>query len=159
MPLFSGFVSKSLIKYAFKDHLFHMFIYTLINIGTVTSFLKFSTILFGPKLDMIIIFRDSKRIIAMTILASLSITMGIFYMPIIESIFGFKASQVQLLDLRAWLDYIIYVVIGFAFYRYIIKNDGKVLQRIRTFSMSFEDANYALILFMSVFITIMFFII
>lgn len=159
MPLFSGFVSKSLIKYAFKDHLFYMAIFTLINIGTVTSFLKFSRILFGPKLDIMFIFRDSKRILAMTILAILSITMGIFYMPIIANIFGFEASQVQLFEGRAWLDYFIYILIGIGFYRFVIKKDGTLLKRIRGISVSFEDANYALIIYMSAFIIIMFFII
>ena len=159
MPFFSGYVSKSLIKYAFKDNTFHMILYTLINIGTVTSFLKFSRILFGPKLDVMFIFRDSKRVIAMALLAIVSIAIGIFYLPIITQVFGFEATQVNLFDIRSWLDYILYVSIGLVLYRFVIKKDFKFLQKIRNFSMSFEDANYALILFMSVFISVMFFMI
>jgi multicomponent Na+:H+ antiporter subunit D len=136
-----------------------MILYTLINIGTVTSFLKFSRILFGPKLDVMFIFRDSKRVIAKALLAIASIAIGIFHLPIITQVFGFEATQVNLFDIRSWLDYILYVSIGLVLYRFVIKKDFKFLQKIRNFSMSFEDANYALILFMSVFISVMFFMI
>lgn len=159
MPLFNGFVSKSLIKYAFKDNTFHMFLYTLLNIGTVTSFLKFSRVLFGPKLDFVMIFRDSKRMISMLILASTILLFGILYTPIIQLIFHFDAKQVMPFALSSWMDYALYVLIGIPLYRFVIKKDYRLLRKIRQFSMSFEDANYALILFISVFITMMFFMI
>lgn len=159
MPFFSGFVSKSMIKYAFKDNLIYMGMYTLINIGTTASFIKFSSILFGPKLDVIFFFRDSKRTISMMILASLSIVIGIFFNPIIDIIFGLNITSQVSFQLSAWLDYGMYLGIGFVLYRYIIKKDFKIIQKIRQFSMSFEDANFALIVYISLFIVVMYLII
>ena len=64
-PLLNGFVSKSLVKYDFKYDTVKMVIFTLINIGTITSFIKFSTILFGPK-QAIIVERNIKHFIVST---------------------------------------------------------------------------------------------
>ncbi len=159
MPLLNGFVSKTLIKYAFKDHMMHMAIFTLINIGTVTSFVKFSSILFGPKLSVFKPLKDIKRYIAMSLLAVSSIVFGIMYEPIIEIMFGFEATQVTLFNVTYWFDYILYVFIGVIIYRFIIKKDVTWIQKIRGFSLSFEDANYALILYISVMIGVLFFMI
>ena len=158
MPFFSGFVSKSMIKYAFKDHMFKMVLYTLINIGTTASFIKFSTILFGPKIRVTQLFRDSKRVIAMIILAALSINIGIFYQDIVSLIFNIDVSNKVSIQLDAWIDYGIYVCVGLLLYHLVIKKDFKFLQRIRAYTMSFEDANFALIVYLSVFVTIMFFL-
>ena len=108
---------------------------------------------------MVYIAAMSMSLSAMALLAIASIAIGIFYLPIITQVFGFEATQVNLFDIRSWLDYILYVSIGLVLYRFVIKKDFKFLQKIRNFSMSFEDANYALILFMSVFISVMFFMI
>lgn len=158
MPFFSGFVSKSMIKYAFKDQMFKMVLYTLINIGTTASFIKFSTILFGPKIQVTQLFRDSKRVMAMIILAGLSISIGIFYQDIVSLIFEIDVSNKVSIQLDAWIDYGIYVCVGLLLYHLVIKKDFKFLQRIRAFTMSFEDANFALIVYLSVFVTMMFFL-
>ncbi|MGB1097062.1 MAG: hypothetical protein ACPG2Y_00515, partial [Acholeplasmataceae bacterium] len=71
----------------------------------------------------------------------------------------FDAKQVMPFALSSWTDYALYVLIGIPLYRFVIKKDDRLLQKIRQFSMSFEDANYALILFISVFISVMFFMI
>jgi multicomponent Na+:H+ antiporter subunit D len=157
MPLFSGFVSKSMIKYAFKDNALNMFMYTLINIGTTASFIKFSRILFGPKYKVTYFFRDSKRVFAMMILAVLSIGIGLFFTPIVETMFDLNIRSVVSFSLDSWLDYAMYVIIGYVSYRFFIKKDGRIIQKIRQYSMSFEDANFAFIVFLSVFISIMFF--
>ena len=159
MPFFSGFVSKSMIKYAFKENMFQMFLYTLINIGTTASFIKFSSILFGPKVKVIQLFRDSKRVIAMMMLALLSIGIGVFYQELVSFVFGVDVLGKVSFGLDAWLDYGLYVLIGLLLYRFVIKKDFKFLQNIRAFSMSFEDANFALIVYLSIFVSLMFFFI
>lgn len=159
MPFFSGFVSKSMIKYAFKENMFQMFLYTLINIGTTASFIKFSSILFGPKVKVIQLFRDSKRLIAMMILALLSLGIGLFYQELVSVVFGVDVLGKVSFGLDSWLDYGLYVLVGLLLYRFIIKKDFKFLQNIRAFSMSFEDANFALIVYLSIFVSLMFFFI
>lgn len=159
MPFFSGYASKSMIKYAFKDNMLHMFIYTLINIGTTASFIKFSSILFGPKVKISQFFRDSKRVISMMILASLSIGIGLFYEEVVSIVFGINIQDKLSIGLESWFDYLMYVSIGFVLYQFVVKKDYKFLQKIRAFSMSFEDANFALIVYLSVFVSVMFFFI
>jgi multicomponent Na+:H+ antiporter subunit D len=159
MPFFSGYVSKSLIKYAFKENVLHMTLFNLINLGTVTSFLKFSRILFGKKIDSKELVKDKKRYISMSLLAISSVIVGILYLPLIINLFGFEAYYINLFDFSSWLNYLLYIFIGFLFYRYVIRKDFKFLQAIRNFSMSFEDANYALILYISIFVSVMFFLI
>ena len=85
-PLFNGFVSKTLVKYDFKNDLFKMALFTIINIGTVTSFIKFSQILYGPKVD-VIKRKDFTQILGMTILGFGCIAIGIFYIPFGQLVF------------------------------------------------------------------------
>lgn len=159
MPFFNGYVSKSLIKYAFKDNVLQMMLYTLINIGTVASFVKFSSILFGEKQKVNIAFKDSKRYIAMILLALVSICTGIFYEQIITVLFGFNPTSVSLFNVVSYIDYALYIGLGIFIYRFVIKKDFKWIQSLRGFSMSFEDANYALILYISAMIFLMYIVI
>ncbi|MDO9628726.1 MAG: proton-conducting transporter membrane subunit [Acholeplasmataceae bacterium] len=146
-PLFNGFVSKTLVKYDFKGDLFKMALFTLINIGTITSFIKFSQILYGPKVA-IVKRKDITQLLSMSILGILCIAIGIFYVPIGFLVFGRDLSYVKILDVRQWIDYITYVMIGMVFYRYIVKRDFKPLQMIREWTVTFENANYVFILYM-----------
>jgi multicomponent Na+:H+ antiporter subunit D len=156
-PFFNGFVSKTLVKYDFKYDQFKMFLFTLINIGTVTSFLKFSTILFGPRKQSFI-FTDRKQQFAMTLIAILCVTIGIFYIPLGSFLLGKDLSYVNVFDIRNWIDYAIYVMAGLMLYRYVIVKDYKPLAKIRHLSISFENANYLFILYMVMIAMFMFMI-
>lgn len=157
-PLFNGYISKSLIKYDFKYDTFKMILFTIINIGTVTSFIKFSRILFGPKQKTLIKKPDLLANLSMILLAISCIGLGIFYKPFLNLIWQIDASYVKLFDLRQWLDYAIYVAFGYLIYRYIIKKDYKPLSSIRHFQLSFEDANYMFIIYMSIFFGLLFYV-
>jgi multicomponent Na+:H+ antiporter subunit D len=157
-PFFNGYVSKSLIKYDFKYDTIKMILFTIINIGTVTSFIKFSRILFGPKQNILIKKSDILANLSMVILAISCLGLGIFYKPFLELIWQTDASYVKLFDLRQWLDYALYLALGYLIYRYIIKKDFKPLKSIRHFQLSFEDANYMLILYISIFFGLMFYL-
>lgn len=139
-PLFNGFVSKSLIKYAFKTDVLKMVLFTIINIGTVTSFIKFSTILFGPK-HVIRRSRHFKQHLGMSILAALCLAMGIFYLPL-GNLYGMDLSYVHLWELMSFVDYLIYAGIAYLFYHFIIHKDFVFIQKIRGFQMTFENANF-----------------
>jgi len=148
-PLFNGFVSKTLIKYDFKNDPFKMIIFTLINIGTVTSFIKFSQILFGHKVQ-IEKNKDTLQIVSMSIIGILCVVIGLFYIPIGSFIFGTDLSYVTFKDPRQWIDYIIYVMVGLLLYRHVIMRDYVPLQIIRESRLTFEHANYVFILYMVV---------
>ena len=155
-PLLNGFVSKTLVKYDFKGDFFKMALFTIINIGTVTSFIKFSQILYGPKVD-VIKRKDFTQILGMTILGFGCIAIGIFYIPFGQLVFAKDLSYVNLFDIRQWIDYITYIMIGMMFYRYIVKRDFKPLQLIREWTITFENANYVFILYMAFLSFFMFF--
>ena len=146
-PLFNGFVSKNLVKYDFKYDMFKMALFTIINIGTVTSFIKFSQILFGQKTQSVIV-TDRKQQSAMAILAILCVVTGLFYKPLFLFFFNLDLSYVKLFDLQQWLDYFLYVGIGLLLYHFVIKKDFKPFKAIRNLSISFENANYMFILYM-----------
>ena len=146
-PLFNGFVSKNLIKYDFKYDTFKMALFMIINIGTVTSFIKFSQILFGQRTQSVIV-TDRKQQSAMAILAILCVAIGLFYKPLFMFLFNLDLSYVKLFDFMQWLDYLLYVGIGLMLYHFVIKKDYKPFKAIRNLSISFENANYMFILYM-----------
>lgn len=145
-PFFNGFVSKSLVKYSFKYDMVKMILFTLINIGTVTSFIKFSTILFGPK-QQVKTPRNMKQHLGMTVIAVMCLVIGIFYLGLGQSIYQIDLSYVHLYDVMSYVDYAIYVIVGYLFYHHIIKKDYKIIQHMRAFSITFENANFLYVIF------------
>jgi multicomponent Na+:H+ antiporter subunit D len=156
-PFFNGYVSKTLVKYSFKEEPFKMFLFTLINIGTVTSFLKFSQILFGDKVK-VDKRKDTKQFISIITIGIICILIGIFYKELSLAIFNIDLSYVKIFDFRAWLDYLLYIVIGYVLYRYYISKDYKPIKVIREYQVSFESANYLFIFYIAVLSLMMYYI-
>lgn len=148
-PMFNGYVSKSLIKYATKGDTLKTILFYLINLGTVTSFIKFSQVLFGPKKD-IHPERNIKQHIALGLLAIACLGVGIFYLPIANTLYGLDISNVEWLKLGNFIEYFIFLAVGFVFYKYVIAKDYVVIRKIREFKMSFESANYLFVVYLLV---------
>ena len=155
-PLFNGFVSKSLVKYDFKYDQVKMFIFSLINLGTVTSFIKFSQILFGPKKHME---KESnlRQHIAMSILGISCLLIGILYIPLGSSLLGESLHYVDLGYWRNWFEYILYVGLGLLFYKFVISKDYYPTRKLREVSITFENANYLFIIYLLVLSAFLFF--
>ena len=154
-PMFNGFVSKSLIKYHdFDGNMLKMIIFMLINLGTVTSFIKFSQILFGPK-TVKVKDKNIRQHISMTIIALGCLLIGLFYLPIGE-ILNLDFSYAKLWDLFKFLEYFIYVGVGYLFYRFVIAKDFWINRKLREVSVTFENANYLFIVYMLVLSLFMF---
>ncbi len=145
-PFFNGFVSKTMIKYAFKEDPVKMVLFTLINLGTITSFIKFSMILFGPK-QMIAKTRNTMQMLGMTILGALCLAIGLFYLPLADYLYHIDLSYVSVTDFMNVFEYLVYFMIGYLFYRFVIKKDYVVIKRLRAFNITFENANYLFILY------------
>ncbi|MBE0700628.1 MAG: hypothetical protein IH571_02970 [Acholeplasmataceae bacterium] len=146
-PMFNGFVSKSMVKYAFKDDAFKMVLFTLINLGTITSFIKFSTILFGSKKN-IEIKRNIKQHLGMSLLAILCLVIGVFYVFLGQSLYNLNLTYVAWLNLRNILEYLLFVGVGFLFYRYVVAKDVFPFKQLRGVSITFENANFLFIMYM-----------
>lgn len=156
-PFFNGYVSKTLVKYSFKEEPFKMFLFTLINLGTATSFIKFSQILFGPKVKLEKR-KDVKQYISVITIGISCLAIGIFYKELGLFIFNLDLSYVKLFDLRAWLDYVVYLLIGYLFYKYYISKDYKPVRAIRSYQATFETANYLFIFYIALLSFILFYI-
>jgi multicomponent Na+:H+ antiporter subunit D len=142
-PLFNGFVSKSMMKYAFQDDVVKMFLFNLINLGTIISFSKVAMILFGQPLRPVLVKRASvSQHIPMTMLALSSITMGIFYAPLMEAIYQFTPYEIHLEDYTLYLEYIFWVSLGFNLFYFVVRKDGKPFQKLRDLTMTFPTANF-----------------
>jgi multicomponent Na+:H+ antiporter subunit D len=146
-PLLNGYVSKSMMKYAFKDDMVIMFLYNLINLGTIISFSKVAMMLFG-KTDNVIKKVSVTQHIPMTILALTSITIGLFYQPIITFIYEWVPYAIHLEDPTIYLEYIFWVSLGFNLYYFVIKRDYRPLAKIRELTMTFPTANFLLLVFL-----------
>jgi multicomponent Na+:H+ antiporter subunit D len=154
-PFFNGFVSKSLIKYDFKYDMFKMVLFTIINLGTVTSFIKFSTILFGPKV-LVQKRHDVKQFASMIIIGLSCLLIGLLYIPFGNIVFNQDLSYVKLFYLSNFIEYFSFLMAGLFIYRYIVKKDYKPLKKIREFTITFENANYLFILYMAIISLFMF---
>jgi multicomponent Na+:H+ antiporter subunit D len=148
-PWFNGYVSKTMIKYAFADDEFKMFLFQLINLGTIISFSKLAMMLFGKPSQVVKVKRASiSQHIPMTILAISSLILGIFYQPILESIYDFSAYAIHLEDLGIYVEYAFWVSLGFNLYYFVIKKDYRPLAKLRDLTMTFPTANFLLLFFL-----------
>jgi multicomponent Na+:H+ antiporter subunit D len=151
-PMFNGYVSKSIIKYGLKGNLFAEYSLKLINLGTIISFIKMSQIFFkdseyskeikAAKKEKIISVK-----ISLAIPAFLCVIMGIFFTPIVWSIFNVDVSFVHPMNLTSIVEYLIYVFVGFILYKLIIEKDYKFIKVLRHTNISFSTSNYLLILY------------
>jgi multicomponent Na+:H+ antiporter subunit D len=148
-PWFNGFISKTMIKYAFKDDQLLMFFFNLINLGTIISFSKVAMILFGKPIQPVLVKRASiSQHIPMTILALSSLAIGLFYQPLMEFIYDFSPYVVDLEIGSIYLDYLFWVSLGFNLYYFLIRKDFKPFVFIRELKMSFPTANFLLLSFL-----------
>jgi multicomponent Na+:H+ antiporter subunit D len=148
-PMFNGFVSKSIVKYGFKDETLKTILFWIINLGTTTSFIKFSQILFGPKKDLKME-RNIKQNASIILLAAACLAVGIVYIPLTEWFAGLDISNVKWLSFNSFLDYGIFLASGFIFYKLLIEKDYIVTRKIRELKITFENANYLFVLYLAV---------
>jgi multicomponent Na+:H+ antiporter subunit D len=146
-PLFNGFVSKSLIKYAFKEDGFKMIFFHLINIFTLISFTKLLWMLPGKKIKTN--HTSHFQSLAMNVLAILVVFMGIAYPFIGQSFFDNPWSNVQLTEGQVWIDFLIYAMWGLISYLFIVKPDFSFFQWLRSRQPKFNTAIFLLLILIS----------
>lgn len=153
-PLFNGFVSKSMVKYAVKGDFIKEALFFLINLGTVTSFIKFATVLFGPKQDLVKQ-KNPLQDISMVLLAIGCLGIGLFYKELGSWIYGLSVT-VKLWEWVNLFDYAVFLVIGLVFYHFVVKKDYKPFQYLRRFKLTFESANYMFVAYLVVVLLVVF---
>ena len=158
-PLLNGFVSKTMIKYAFKDDLIMTGLFNLINLGTIISFSKVAMMLFGKPLQPVVLVKRASvtQHIPMTVLALLAIGLGIAYQPLFQTMYQWQSYNVHLEDIGVYLDYLVWLSIGFNIYYFVIRKDGLVFQKLRDFNFTFPTANALLVAMLVTFLTFVLF--
>lgn len=144
-PFFNGFISKSMIKYAFKQDLLKMIVFTVVNLGTMISFAKFSQILFGPKQNLVVE-RQTKQHLAMSLLAIASIAIGTAFYPIFKSLFALTWGGTLYLDVMIYVEYFGYLALAYLIYFFIVKRDYLPFRLLRKSPISFLTANSLFVL-------------
>ena len=150
-PFFNGFISKSIIKYGFKESVYKGYMFYILNLGTSVSFVKLSQIFFGKS--------DGKKYnsygenIAMLLLGVGCISLGIFFIPMGRALFYIDLTFIKLSTPSIWVNYFITLVIAYFIYRLFISKELPIIKRVRHLNISFGTANSLLVLF--VFLMIM----
>jgi multicomponent Na+:H+ antiporter subunit D len=115
-----------------------------------------SQIFFGPK-TMTIRVKPYTESLTLMLLAFSCIILGNFYIPISNGFFGIDVSKFTI-NLESLYDYIAALTIGLSFYKLVIEKDGKVVQAIRNYKVSFEAANYLFMVYIATLIVYFIFI-
>jgi len=142
-PLSNGSISKYLIAYGSSDLLGDIML-TLINLGTIVSFIKLSTIFFGNTKQKAKI--PPSRTIVCLFLGATCLVLGIFGAPIIEFLFGVQVKIDTTGYIQKSLVFAASVVGAWLIYRFAVR-DRSFWKRIRTLDLGFNKIAMSVVLF------------
>ncbi|MCL2718752.1 MAG: proton-conducting membrane transporter [Lachnospiraceae bacterium] len=134
-PLFNGSISKYFIVSGAGGFVSVMIF--LINLGTIISFIKYSTMLFGKSEDCGRVKIDGFRQVAVMILGIICFTGGIFGEQFIHFLFNIDVG----VDAAGYFEKIFLfaasVIAGYVIFRYYVRN-SLLLKKISGFHLSFR---------------------
>ncbi|MEN3187135.1 MAG: proton-conducting transporter membrane subunit [Atribacterota bacterium] len=147
-PFFSGSMSKYWIAYGAKDALTTLAFFVA-NLGTITCFIRYSAILFGPQIHPMPSSPSLPTMQHSTVLVMgfLSLFGGLFARELTIFFFGKQLPLDPLSYLQKGGIFLASLLGGFLVVRTI--GQSKVLERIRTLDLSFNDVGMLMFLFFS----------
>lgn len=162
-PLFVGFISKTMMKLSVSSSL-HEVLFTIVSIGTIISFIKFSKIFFGEPLKNKKINRGQMTgIIIMTILCVVAYLSELKFIPsflkinnlVVSKELNYAVSYIEKssTDEASLLEYLVMLLIAYMIYKIIVRPNSKFWHHLRQFRMKFQDAIIFLILFLVLILT------
>lgn len=145
-PFFNGSISKYFITAGVQGNLAEIGLY-LINFGTILSFVKYSTILFGtptlkksPKMD--------PYVSGISLLFGAAILVGgIFGSQAVSLMYGSQYSAQGALGFQKILTFFLTLAIGVGMYYMVVQKIGGVLAGVRIFKFSFNQVTVFITLF------------
>ena len=145
-PFFNGSISKYFIQIGAQGSLGEFGLY-LVNFGTILSFVKYFTILFGtpeiePKPS-----RDPFIAVISLIFGAAILAGGIFGSQAVALVFGPSYSAAGALSVEKTGIFLATLALGIIVYRYGIQRIGNVLSAVRTFKFSFNQITVLISLF------------
>ena len=145
LPLFSGYISKDIVKYSVKDFGIAYLLFSFINIGTLIYTLKFLHIFKGNGTKYNI---NIKTKISFLILLIPALILGL-NPTFIENIFMIKIDYFfGNPNIIIIFEYFIFVVLAIFINKNYVEKEHKILYKLRHFNLSFENSVFLLVIFL-----------
>ena len=145
-PLFNGSISKYLIAHGMESTAGDTAL-LVINLGTIVSFVKFSTIFSGSSPQRAVV--DAPRRIACVTLGVTCLLLGVLGAPMIRLLFGVEVHIDAWEYVQKSLVYLASVGVAWLIYRYLVK--GRALwQCVRAFDLGFNAIAMTVVVFFCV---------
>lgn len=148
-PLFNGSVSKYLIQKGTNYSNTLEFAMIIINLGTIISFVKYATILFGPHTERYKVRWNQK--IALGLLASITFVGGIFGQYFVNALFDLHIA----INAASWFSktwvYFLSLAGGILFYKYVY-NRFHFFKTMREMELTFNEIVYSIVFFFTGFL-------
>lgn len=135
-PFFNGSISKYMIAHGTYDYTVTLLL-NVINLGTIMSFVKYSTLLFGKNSQGEKAKVDVFAVIASFLMGVASLFTGIFGEVLTEFFFNFEVHVDRAEYNQKTIVYMLMIIAGVAFYNGIIKHGG-LLTRIGHIELTFN---------------------
>lgn len=137
-PFFNGSISKYFIEQGLGGDFGGIAMY-IINFGTLLSFVKYSTILFGKSSVDKPVDRDP-FVAGISILFGLAcLSMGIFGGPAIELIFAQSYTVTGAYSAQKITTFLATLILGVLTYKYFVTRIGDFLEQIRSYRFNFNQ--------------------
>lgn len=148
-PLFNGSVSKYLIQKGSPANDFLEYILLFINLGTIISFVKYSSMLFGATNKKSKVRKNES--IAIGFLSFTCFIGGVFGFYFVEYFFGIHAELTLSAYIEKLLTYLVSLLIGFLFYQFAYHRLG-LFHKIREVELTFNQIVGSIVIFFTFFL-------
>lgn len=149
-PLFNSSFSKYLIQKGTLLNNYLEYGLIIINIGTIMSFIRYSTMFFGPSNQHYKLRFNQK--IAISILALICFFGGVFGSFFVNLLFNVNVTLDADYYVNKAIIYALSLLVSYLFYKYIYSHI-KFFQSIRAFELSFNQIIFSIVLFFSFLLT------
>lgn len=149
-PFFNASVSKYMIMHGTSDYTVKLLL-NLINLGTIASFVKYATMLFGkPRSSETIKVKNSMQLTTL-ILGLASLLTGVFAIPLSQFLLNYNFT----IDMTEYnvktLTFVLMVIAAVGFYNGVVKNGG-LLECIGHIELTFNGIITAMVSYLLVII-------
>lgn len=122
-PLFNGSISKYMIAHGTDNYAVTLML-NLVNLGTVMSFVKYATMLFGDSGKEGHAKTDRLSIFSSMFLGLASLLTGVFGVQVSQFLFSYELQVVTAEYIQKGIVYALMIIAGVGFYNGIIKHGG-----------------------------------
>lgn len=137
MPLFNGFISKTIISNQLHDYPIFYWLIQLTSLLTIASFFKILSILSGASKNTKFDIKYEQKL-SITIIAILCLTMGIFYKFGLFNVIAYDYSYKYFFSTKSLIKAVIFFIIGYLISRLVIKQHS-LLRMIGEKRFSFDS--------------------